>query len=80
MAEMGDKTQLAKIALAVKYSTIIPVWVGTTTGIIISDGFGIIVGNVMGKHIRERAIKWVSALVFIAFGAHGLHHNLPRHV
>jgi len=80
MAEMGDKTQLATIALAVKYNTIIPVWMGTTTGMIISDGFGIIVGNVMGKHIPERAIKWGSALVFIAFGGYGLYDNLPRHV
>ncbi|SPQ01595.1 conserved membrane hypothetical protein [Candidatus Sulfobium mesophilum] len=80
MAEMGDKTQLATIALAVKYNTIITVWLGTTTGMIISDAFGIIVGNVMGKHIPDRAIKWVSALVFIAFGVFGLYDNLPSHV
>jgi putative Ca2+/H+ antiporter (TMEM165/GDT1 family) len=80
MAEMGDKTQLATIALAVKYNTIIPVWAGTTTGMIISNGFGIIVGNVMGRHIPEGAIKWFSALVFIAFGGYGLYDNLPGHV
>ncbi len=80
MAEMGDKTQLATIALAVEYNTIITVWMGTTLGMIISDGFGIIVGNVMGKHIPERAIKWASALIFIAFGGHGLYENLPKHV
>jgi len=80
MAEMGDKTQLATIALAVEYNTIIPVWMGTTLGMIISNGFGIIVGNVMGRHIPERAIKWVSALIFIAFGGYGLYENLPGHV
>jgi Ca2+/H+ antiporter, TMEM165/GDT1 family len=80
MAEMGDKTQLATIALAVEYNTIIPVWMGTTIGMIISNGFGIIVGNVMGKHIPERAIKWVSALIFIAFGGYGLYENLPKHI
>jgi len=80
MAEMGDKTQLATIALAVEYSTIIPVWMGTTIGMIISNGFGIIVGNVMGKHIPERAIKWASALIFMAFGGYGLYENLPKHV
>lgn len=79
MAEMGDKTQLATIALAVEYNTIIPVWMGTTIGMVISNGFGIIVGNVMGKHIPERAIKWASALIFIAFGLYGLYENLPRH-
>ncbi|MBF0329227.1 MAG: TMEM165/GDT1 family protein [Nitrospirae bacterium] len=80
MAEMGDKTQLATIALAVEYNTIITVWMGTTIGMVISNGFGIIVGNVMGKHIPERAIKWVSALVFIAFGGYGLYENLPPYV
>ncbi len=77
MAEMGDKTQLATIALAVEYNTIITVWMGTTLGMIISNGFGIIVGNVMGKHIPERAIKWGAALIFIAFGGYGLYENLP---
>lgn len=80
IAEMGDKTQLATIALAVEYNTIIPVWMGTTLGMIISNGFGIIVGNVMGRHIPERAIKWVSALIFIAFGGYGLYDNLPKHI
>ncbi len=80
MAEMGDKTQLATIALAVEYNTIIPVWMGTTIGMVISNGFGIIVGNVMGKHIPERAIKWGAALLFIAFGAYGLYENLPQHL
>ena len=74
------KTQLATIALAVKYNTIIPVWMGTTIGMIISNGLGIIVGNVMGKHIPERAIKWASALIFIAFGLYGFHENPPSHI
>lgn len=80
MAEMGDKTQLATIALAVKYNTIITVWTGTTIGMIISNAFGIIVGNVMGKRIPERLIKWMAALIFIAFGVYGLYENLPKHV
>jgi len=77
MAEMGDKTQLATISLAVDYGTIIPVWMGTTMGMLISNAFGIIVGNVMGKHIPERLIKWVAAVLFIGFGCYGLYENLP---
>jgi len=80
MAEMGDKTQLATISLAVKYNSVINVWMGTTLGMLISNGFGIIVGNVMGKHIPERAIKWASALIFIGFGGYGLYKNLPKHI
>ena len=76
-AEMGDKTQLATVALAAQFSSIIPVWMGTTTGMLIADGIGIIFGIVMGKKIPERTVKWVAALIFIAFGLWGLYDALP---
>ena len=78
MAEMGDKTQLATISLAVQYQAILTVWMGTTLGMMVSDGFGIVVGIVMGKKIPERIIKWGSATIFIGFGAVGLYENLPK--
>ncbi len=80
MAEMGDKTQLATISLAIEYNTVITVWMGTTLGMVISNAFGIIVGNVMGRRIPERFIKWMAALVFIAFGVYELHESLPERV
>ena len=48
-AEMGDKTQLATVALAAKYQSIVPIWLGTTAGMMVADAFGIIVGVLMGK-------------------------------
>ena len=78
MAEMGDKTQLATISLAVKYQAIITVWMGTTLGMMVADAFGIVVGIVMGKKIPERVIKWGAALIFIGFGVVGLYENLPK--
>jgi Ca2+/H+ antiporter, TMEM165/GDT1 family len=72
-AEMGDKTQLATVALAARYETIIPVWLGTTSGMLVADAIGIIIGIVLGKKIPERLIKWFAALVFIAFGIIGLY-------
>lgn len=69
IAEMGDKTQLATIALAAKFPTSpAGILMGTTTGMIIADGIGIIVGVVMCKKIPERTIKLASAGVFILFG------------
>ena len=69
IAEMGDKTQLATIALAAKFPES-PIWLlfGTTTGMMIADGIGIIIGVVMCKRIPERSVKLVSAGVFIFFG------------
>lgn len=72
LAEMGDKTQLATITLAAQFQTILPVWMGTLSGMIIADGFGIIVGSVLGKRIPEKAVKWGAAIIFIACGVVGL--------
>jgi putative Ca2+/H+ antiporter (TMEM165/GDT1 family) len=67
-AEMGDKTQLATISLAVEYRSFFSVLAGTTTGMLIADAFGIIVAVVMKKHIPEKTIKWAAAITFILFG------------
>ncbi len=75
-AEMGDKTQLATVALAAEFNTVMPVWFGTTTGMLIADGVGIIVGIVLQKKIPEKKIKWFAALIFIAFGLWGLYEPL----
>ena len=69
IAELGDKTQLATIALATKFPTV-PVWIlmGTTTGMLIADALGIMIGVVACTRIPERTIKLVSAAAFIIFG------------
>ena len=78
IAEMGDKTQLATVALATKYNNIIVVWLGTTTAMIIADAIGIIIGVVLGKKIPERFVKWFSAIIFMIFGVIGLYETLPK--
>lgn len=69
LAEMGDKTQLATIALATRFPAS-PLWIlaGTTAGMLIADGIGIIIGVVLCKKIPERTVKLVSAGAFIFFG------------
>ncbi|MDF2839358.1 MAG: hypothetical protein K0Q99_129 [Clostridia bacterium] len=69
IAELGDKTQLATIALAAQFPlSPIPILMGTTTGMIIADGIGIIIGVVLGRRIPERMVKLVSAAAFVLFG------------
>jgi putative Ca2+/H+ antiporter (TMEM165/GDT1 family) len=72
LAEMGDKTQLATVSLAVKYDSAIGVLVGTTLAMVASDAIGIAIGVIMRRHIPEKAIKWFSAAVFILFGLNGI--------
>ncbi len=78
VAEMGDKTQLATVALAADFNTIVPVWTGTTAGMLVADAIGIIAGVVLHKKVPEKQIKWFAALLFIAFGLWGLYDSLAR--
>lgn len=77
LAEMGDKTQLATVALAAKYNSPLATLAGTTTGMLIADAIGIYIGVVAGRKIPARAVKWISALIFIAFGYIGLYYSVP---
>lgn len=72
IAEFGDKTQLATIALAAKYA-VSPIYIlmGSTAGMLVADGLGIFLGATICRKIPERAIKLASAVVFIAFGLFG---------
>ncbi|MCX7842421.1 MAG: TMEM165/GDT1 family protein [Clostridia bacterium] len=74
IAELGDKTQLATIALAAKFpQSPIGILMGTTAGMLIADAIGIAVGVVMCKRIPEKTIKLVSAGAFAVFGLIGLY-------
>lgn len=73
LAEMGDKTQLATISLAVEYRSMFFVLAGTTLAMVTADAIGIMVGVVMRRHLPEKAIKWFSAIVFILFGLSGIY-------
>lgn len=73
MVEMGDKTQLATISLAIQYSNVLSVLMGTTLAMVVADAIGIVIGIVMRKHIPEQGIKWFSAVVFILFGMKGIY-------
>ncbi|MCX5705467.1 MAG: TMEM165/GDT1 family protein [Candidatus Omnitrophica bacterium] len=76
LAEMGDKTQLATIALAVQYRNMLSVLMGTTLAMVAADAVGIGIGIVLKKHIPERTIKWVSASIFALFGFLGVYKSL----
>lgn len=76
IAEFGDKTQLATISLAAEYQNPVSVLMGTTIGMLIADGIGIVVGVVLCKRIPQRRIKWFSAIIFVLFGLVGIYEVL----
>ena len=80
IAEFGDKTQLTTISLAAQYQNALTVLVGATLGMLVADGVGIAAGVVLGKHIPERIIKWVSATIFLVFGLVGVYEVLSSRI
>lgn len=67
LAELGDKTMLSTVTLATGHA-LIPVWLGSTLGMVVSDGLAIIVGQLLGKRLPERAIRIGAAAIFFGFG------------
>lgn len=76
-AEMGDKTQLMTITIAANCVDPIFILMGTTTGMLIADGIGIIGGAWMNKHIPEKYIKWIAGLIFMFFGTLTIYQSVP---
>ncbi len=76
-AEMGDKTQLMTVTLAANLQQ--PLWIlmGTTTGMLIADGLGVLGGAWLCKHVSQGYIKWISGLVFMFFGTVTLYNQAP---
>jgi len=64
LAEMGDKTQLATIALAANYQNVIAVTAGTTLGMMFSDGLAVFFGE---RIVKKISMKWVRIGASILF-------------
>lgn len=69
LAEMGDKTQLATIALAAHYAAPLIVVAGTTLGMLIADVPAVFVGNRFAAKIPMKLVHSVAAAIFAAMGA-----------
>lgn len=71
LAELGDKTMLSTVALATE-RPLIPVWIGSSLGMVLSDGAAIVVGLLLGAKLPEKAVKLGAALIFFGFGAYSV--------
>lgn len=68
LAEMGDKTQLATVALAAKFHHIVLVTVGTTLGMLVADGLAVLVGERLATRIPMVWVRRIAAGLFGLFG------------
>jgi putative Ca2+/H+ antiporter (TMEM165/GDT1 family) len=67
VAELGDKTQLATVALA-STNGALGTWAGAAIGQVAADALAVIVGARLGARLPERALRVVSAGAFVVFG------------
>jgi putative Ca2+/H+ antiporter (TMEM165/GDT1 family) len=68
LAEMGDKTQLATVALAAHYGAPLVVVIGTTLGMLIADVPAVLVGNQFAAKIPLKIVHSIAAAIFAAMG------------
>ncbi|MDB5813733.1 MAG: hypothetical protein JWM03_1652 [Rhodocyclales bacterium] len=68
LAEMGDKTQIATIALAAKYHSLLPVVAGTTLGIMLANVPVVFLGDRLTRRVPVRAVHAVCAGIFVVLG------------
>lgn len=68
LAEMGDKTQVATIAMAAHYTQPVLVVVGTTLGMLIADVPAVFVGDRLAGRIPMKLVHGIAAAVFAALG------------
>jgi Ca2+/H+ antiporter, TMEM165/GDT1 family len=69
LAEMGDKTQIATIALAAHYGAPLLVVIGTTLGMLIADVPAVFVGNKFAEKIPMKLVHSIAAGIFALMGA-----------
>lgn len=68
LAEMGDKTQIATVAMAAHYATPVLVVIGTTLGMLIADVPAVFVGDKLASRIPMKLVHSVAAMIFALLG------------
>jgi len=68
IVEMGDKTQVATVALAAKYAAYAAVLAGTTAGMMIANIPAVLLGDKLAGRLPVRLVHGIAAVIFIALG------------
>ena len=68
LAEMGDKTQIATVALAARYQDLVAVVAGTTLGMLIADVPAVFAGEAIAKRVPMKLVHRIAAGIFVVLG------------
>ena len=68
LVEMGDKTQIATIALAAHYQSVLTVAAGTTLGMMLANGPAVFLGEAIERRVSMKLTRSLAALLFLGLG------------
>jgi putative Ca2+/H+ antiporter (TMEM165/GDT1 family) len=68
LLEMGDKTQIATVALAAKYASLVSVVAGTTVGMMLANVPAVLLGEVAARKLPMRVVHGVAGAIFLVLG------------
>lgn len=68
LAEIGDKTQIATVALAARFDSVFWVMLGTTVGMMIANAPAVFIGNKMADRLPISLIHKIGAAIFLVVG------------
>jgi putative Ca2+/H+ antiporter (TMEM165/GDT1 family) len=68
LVEMGDKTQIATVALAARFQNVLTVTAGTTVGMLLANVPGVLFGDVLTKRIPLQWVRIGAAVSFVVLG------------
>ena len=68
LVEMGDKTQLATVALAARYEALVTVVLGTTLGMMIANVPAVWLGEALAHRVNMKIMRWIAAGLFVLLG------------
>jgi len=69
IAEIGDKTQIATVALAAAYSNLVGVVAGTTVGMLLANAPVVFLGKAFSDRLPLKTIHYVACVLFLVLGA-----------
>ena len=68
IVEIGDKTQIATVALAARYNSLVLVTAGTTLGMMLANAPVVLFGDAIAKRLPLRIVRLIAAILFAALG------------
>jgi putative Ca2+/H+ antiporter (TMEM165/GDT1 family) len=68
LAEMGDKTQIATVALAARYTDLVAVVAGTTLGMMLANVPAVFLGDTIARKVSMTVVHGIAAAIFAVLG------------